>query len=451
MENQFFVALCYAICVFPYAVLCYLPFLNRLRLPKRLLIAATGVFGVLSCAVMSYASMHFVVWMHTVTVYSLAAFFIFYLCTVREDMHKLLFVFLLMVNYGAIVGGGAAVIENCIDPMRMENSPTVYTLIAQGIMLILTYPLVVHLVRKHVVWMLEHFYIKKIWGMLWVVPAMLSIVLITESRNSMYMNDQVLKGALVEGVVVTGTVVIYYMIYRMMRESVQRVELEENKRVSDRLLSIQREAYHKMMGQIVEIQRAQHDMRHHAVLINSYLQSGEEERLREYLLEYVKTMPRDSRIKLCENTAVDSILRYFMDATGQKGIRMKSNVELPEDVGIQDSDLCIIFGNCLENALEGCLRLEEGEKRFISALSSCRGNTLFLTVDNSSPPPATGRDGAFLSSKRQGVPGLGIMSVRTVAEKYGGSSRFEYVDGVFRVSIALQLPLDIPQEKGSIS
>ena len=100
--------------------------------------------------------------------------------------------------------------------------------------------------------------------------------------------------------------------------------------------------------------------------------------------------------------------------------------------GINNADLCVVFGNCLKNAVEDCGRMPRGED-FITVKAQLDGDMLGITVDNS----YDGKIGdLFLSGKRQGA-GIGIASVRAVARKYGGLTKFEAKDGVFQASVLL--------------
>lgn len=65
------------------------------------------------------------------------------------------------------------------------------------------------------------------------------------------------------------------------------------------------------------------------------------------------------------------------------------------------------------------------------------GNSLALIqVENTYDGVIREKDGVFLSSKRKG-DGVGIQSVRHIAEKSGGVSTVTYQDGLFCVKVML--------------
>jgi len=113
------------------------------------------------------------------------------------------------------------------------------------------------------------------------------------------------------------------------------------------------------------------------------------------------------------------------------------NINLPESIYISDSDLCIVFWNLLENALEACKR-QRASTPFITVSATLAGDYAVIAVDNSFDGDINKDKDIFLSSKRDGK-GIGITSVQAVAEKYHGQTKFEFLDNVFRASVMLQV------------
>ena len=62
---------------------------------------------------------------------------------------------------------------------------------------------------------------------------------------------------------------------------------------------------------------------------------------------------------------------------------------------------------------------------------------LLIEVENAYDGGVREKDGVFRSSKRKGN-GVGIQSVRHIAEKTGGASTFTYQDGVFSAKVMLR-------------
>ena len=103
------------------------------------------------------------------------------------------------------------------------------------------------------------------------------------------------------------------------------------------------------------------------------------------------------------------------------------------------SDLSVLLGNLLENAVEATARQKEGEKR-ISVKGGLQSNGLFaFTVDNTcAEPPRQTASGELRSSKHSGL-GIGTASIRDIASRYGGIVHLNYSEGLFEASVLLYL------------
>ena len=135
--------------------------------------------------------------------------------------------------------------------------------------------------------------------------------------------------------------------------------------------------------------------------------------------------------------AADAILSYYAGAALRIHADFSAVLQLPESLNISDTDLCILLGNLLENAVEACERQTSG-KRFVYLRGETTGRQLRLVVDNSFDGIIKEKEGRYFSSKRKGF-GLGIHSVRSIVEDHGGLVLFEPRDQVFKASVFIPL------------
>ena len=54
----------------------------------------------------------------------------------------------------------------------------------------------------------------------------------------------------------------------------------------------------------------------------------------------------------CRNMAVDAVIHFYAGELKQRGILLEHDMMLPENISISDTDLCKIYGNLLENAVD---------------------------------------------------------------------------------------------------
>lgn len=112
-------------------------------------------------------------------------------------------------------------------------------------------------------------------------------------------------------------------------------------------------------------------------------------------------------------------------------------IAVPPDLNFPDDELCILLSNLLENAVEALSRQTEGEKE-LYLRGDFRDGRLGLVVRNSFSGQVHLRNERYVSTKHEGF-GLGLASVRTIEEKYGGLTSFSVEDGFFQASVWVPL------------
>lgn len=107
---------------------------------------------------------------------------------------------------------------------------------------------------------------------------------------------------------------------------------------------------------------------------------------------------------------------------------------------ISAGDMCALFGNMIENAVEAVMQVEE-EKRLINVNIYPVAGQVFFSVENCCSRLPVIQDGLPKTSKQDtAYHGYGMKSIRMIAEKYGGTFSFSAQEGLFRVTVLFPLP-----------
>jgi len=104
--------------------------------------------------------------------------------------------------------------------------------------------------------------------------------------------------------------------------------------------------------------------------------------LLEYLEENQKAFPVEMEETICKNTAVNLLICYYIGLAKEKGICTDFKISIDKDLGVLDSDLSIIFRNCLENALEACERMKSDDT-FIRVRAGMKMSNVVIVIGNS--------------------------------------------------------------------
>jgi len=110
---------------------------------------------------------------------------------------------------------------------------------------------------------------------------------------------------------------------------------------------------------------------------------------------------------------------------------------MPGDL-LNPVDICIIFGNALDNAVEACAKLKYEEEKIIAIASSYKNGFLFIKIENPSAVDVRITNNAVSTTKSdKNSHGIGLRSIKTAVEKHFGEMTFSYKDGVFCLEINL--------------
>ena len=273
------------------------------------------------------------------------------------------------------------------------------------------------------------------WYVFWVLPLMfiaLNLFMIPIYPTTLY-TGRVLQGYIVLSIALLVLLFVFNTIFLLMATSLNR---NARLRQENQLLSLQQQRYENLKTAIEEARQARHDMRHHLNHISMLAEENDMEALKTYLAQTVSRIP-DLDMRFCENRAADSVLGYYCALAKREGIPFSAQIDLPQTLPVDEIDMCLVLSNLLENALEASLRTVPA-RRWMKVNAYVHAERLLLMqVENACDGEIKETNGVFRSSKRKGN-GIGIQSVRHIAEKNGGASTFAYQNGVFCAKIMLR-------------
>ena len=123
------------------------------------------------------------------------------------------------------------------------------------------------------------------------------------------------------------------------------------------------------------------------------------------------------------NKILDVIFNYYISLLDED-VDVSLAGKLHEDLSLDEMELCTIFANLVQNAVEEIGRQEKGSKRFLKIQIS-QGKTYFQTQIRNSVSDGSWEEGDFRTSKKdKRNHGLGLNNVEKVIKDHGGSLEF---------------------------
>lgn len=179
------------------------------------------------------------------------------------------------------------------------------------------------------------------------------------------------------------------------------------------------------------------ELRRHIDAMVYRLERKQYDKLQAHLTSLQQQFASEDRIIYCENAGLNAILAYFTQMAGYCGVKVTTDVHLPEETPVAPEDLSVLFGNLLDNALDACKRQNGSDRRiFISAW--CEDKALYLTVENTYEGMVR-KDpkGSYLSSRHAGY-GMGLEVCSAIAGRYDGKLDISDGNGIFKVNATLK-------------
>ncbi len=175
----------------------------------------------------------------------------------------------------------------------------------------------------------------------------------------------------------------------------------------------------------------QHDMHHMLQTVEAMMKEGEYEKTLAFIQKWKKSEGTKNKIIYSQNRIVDAVIDGVLGSElEQNEITLNYNGKIPQQIGIDDLDLCLLISNLLENAKEAVQKLDMDRKEI--GLKIGRKESL-ICIDIRNPYTQGGE-----CTKEEGWHGYGLKNVKEIVEKYDGEIEVQDENNIFTVSIILE-------------
>lgn len=230
-------------------------------------------------------------------------------------------------------------------------------------------------------------------------------------------------------------VLLNIMLFVLLNRMENSNRLREKYNLAKMNLELQKQFVENAQKSYQETKVLQHDLKHYLTTAASLLASGEQEEAKQYL----ETILQKKLPLICTGiqtgaVAVDSVINAKFSVCREKGIDVKAalNTDFKE---IDEMDMSILLSNLLDNAMKGC---ENSDNPGIDLEISRKKSYIRITVKNSIPTSVLLNNPELKTTQpEQSMHGYGIVSIREISSKYGGTVNFREEGKMFIAEIWL--------------
>lgn len=232
----------------------------------------------------------------------------------------------------------------------------------------------------------------------------------------------------------TGYLMIYFHC-KMHRENtvftVQNKLLEADKQT----LVISEQA-------IEEMRSLRHDMKNQINVMRMMLDDGKYDELKEYFDSVVRQINQATLSEFidCGNQLINFIVNMEILKATSYGVKLITKINVPDSLPFEQSDLCRVLVNVIDNAIEGILRTERRDY-LVDLKIAVRGDYLYICVQNEIRDDIDRESLLKMNTSKEDsvYHGYGHKIVQKIVENYNGYVNYSVVGSEFIAEIMLEI------------
>ena len=420
--------------IIPSGLFCFLPLKNQLRYHiSKIIITFLCLFLIIG-SLSAVAIMLFHIDNLNLVLFTNFIIFYFFLKSVtKAGTARCLFVFISVCCLVSFFSLYAYFINAFFQEEISRGVDTSYNIIQMGLTLAVTallFPL-----TKYYAWMIDNINIGKVWYLFSILPIALmvsNIYIIPISYANIRVGKVYAKGFIITIFELALYLIVFILFYIFSKTTIEKTKLTER----NNILEIQKSYTESLQSYIKYTSKARHDFKHSVHVMSRLADEGNLSALKDYIAQYENSLTVTAPVRICKSEALNALFNHNRQQAIENNVDINWRIDLPDKSRILDVDLCSIFGNILENAIDGCCTVEEG-KRYFNLTSEIKGDCLYIVSTNNYGKPLIMDGEEFSSTKHQGK-GIGLYSMKSIPDVYNGIFEAGNNDGEFFVNIVMK-------------
>ncbi len=222
-------------------------------------------------------------------------------------------------------------------------------------------------------------------------------------------------------------------IVKMLRDNKKYLELLKLQEKTN----LEHNYYQNVKNNYIKTKELYHDMKNHLICIKEMSKNNYD--TSNYIKNLEKKLDKYNNMFDTGNIALNIILKEKKELCMKKEIRFITGIDFTQCNFINEEDVCSIFSNAIDNAIEACDKIKEGNKS-ISLQGRLINNFFAIKISNTKSNTIIEKNKCLITSKKnKEFHGLGIKSIKNTLEKYSGTSTIEFTDTMFALNILIPL------------
>lgn len=213
----------------------------------------------------------------------------------------------------------------------------------------------------------------------------------------------------------------------------KQAEIENREQQYEQQIESQSKHLDEILIMQNQLKSFRHDMKNHYIALRGYFDSGDLENGKKYIDEINGEIAKNDVIDT-GNIALDAIISTKRALAEEKKISFDATVQIPEQLPVEAADICIIFGNALDNAIEACDKMQSGDKSIHLSIIY-EGDSTLCKISNT----IAGKNKFDLKTTKKDKKnhGYGLENIKQALSKYNHLLKIDQTDKEFVLSFVI--------------
>ena len=233
--------------------------------------------------------------------------------------------------------------------------------------------------------------------------------------------------------IVSSSIILLIVIRKIVEDDKLKLEYELiNERIRTNYKS-----YENINEVHDKLKYVYHDLKNHMICIKNY-------DTKEEIISYINNLELQisdfENFKNTGNKTLDIILGEKIRLCKKYNIEFEESINISKLKFIKNNDICSIFANALDNAIEACINIDSEIEKRIEAKATYINEFAIIKFINTKTNDIKIIDNRIQTSKPDNKKhGLGIASIKYIVNKYNGETIVNYSDNEFILKIMIPI------------
>ncbi|MGL5439109.1 MAG: GHKL domain-containing protein [Filifactoraceae bacterium] len=235
--------------------------------------------------------------------------------------------------------------------------------------------------------------------------------------------------------IVVSSIVLLIVIGKIVKDDKIKLEYE----LINERIKINQKSYENISEIHDKLKYTYHDLKNHMICIKGY-------DTKEEIISYINSLEFQisdfENFKNTGNKTLDIILGEKIYLCKKNNIEFEDSINISKLMFIKNNDICAIFANALDNAIEACMNINNEIEKRIEVKATYINGFAIIKFINTKVNDIKFIDERIQTSKNDDqMHGIGLASIKYIVNKYDGEIIVNYSDNEFILKIMIPIKI----------